>query len=564
MNKNLLRQFNFWRVLAIVALVCTVVLTIVLCAESLKPGDKSSNTSVGVMEDIKDIVDVPDNDQSYELVSIRSKNNGASLPIGETLKLEFSYTPKKATNKELTFTSSNPDCVSVSSDGVLSFLSYGEVTITAKSKANPKIKTSFKVLCTGLVAEDITDIYPTFDVENANAVPKYSIPAGTYSYIVFRNTADQIVSITSLDVVCHNPDVLNMDDNKQFVAFKPGIAKITITSKKTYQTRDLTIEVTPSDTFVAPELFVFKENVMYINTNTTFNPRDNVLDVLPQGATLDTRFCSVSCSNIGLFDFSRDEYTALTAGEAIFSIMSAATGEVSSFRVVVVEPAPASLVIMGNDRIVTDKQYVYTAFDGERDCSMVAWSVVKGNATISQDGVLLANGIGRVVIRATSTQDESIIAEMSVYVSLFENFHSFVRKMFGHFSAFAILGFGFAVTYFLFCDRTRKFSPLFAVASGVFVGALTEVFQLPIFTPSRGPSVKDVLLDSAGVLCGVAIAVVLMLVVLLIIKAISKNKYQQTKFVLSKLSFKTAFLSNKKIAKLLADEDNQTTTILVE
>ena len=562
MNNGLLRQFNLWRVLAIVALVCTVCLSVVLCAESLKPGEQSSNTSGSVVEDIKDIVDVPDNDQNYELVSIRCKNNGASLPVGETLKLEFSYTPSKATSKELTFISSDPNCVAVDEEGVLSFLSYGEVTITAKSKSNPKIKTSFKVICTGTVAEDITDIYPTFDVDNANAEPKYFVPAGTYSYIAFRNTLDQIVSITSLDVVCHNPDVLYMNSQNYFVAIKPGTAKVTITSQKTNQTKDITIEVTPSDTFVAPEDFVFDESVMYINTNTTFAPKENISVVLPSGATFDTRFCSINCSNTTLFDVAREEYTALTTGEAIFSITSYATGKVSSFKVVVVEPSPTSLTIMGNDRIVTNKQYSYTAFDGERDCDNVVWSVVKGNATITDDGVLVASDVGRVVIRATSVQDKSVLTEMTVQVSLFENFHSFVRKMFGHFSAFAVLGFGFAVTYFLLCGRVRKLSPLFAVTSGVFVAGLTEILQLPFFTANRGPSFKDVLLDSAGVLCGVAIAVIVILLVFAIVKLTSKQRYQQMKLVISKLSFKSMLCPSRKVNDLLSFDEDTTTTLI--
>ena len=108
----------------------------------------------------------------------------------------------------------------------------------------------------------------------------------------------------------------------------------------------------------------------------------------------------------------------------------------------------------------------------------------------------------------------------------------------------------------------RKLSPLFAVASGAFVAGLTEILQLPIFTANRGPSFKDVLLDSAGVLCGVVIAVVLMLLVFAIVKLTSKQRYLQTKLVISKLSFKSMLCPSRKDNDLLSIDEDTTTTLI--
>lgn len=556
MNKSLVKQFNIWRVLAIVAMVCTITLVFFLCAESLKPGEQSGQTSGDVTEDIKDIINVPDNDQNYDLVSIRCSQSGASRCVGETLTLSFVYTPAQATNKTLTFVSSNSQIASVSDDGVVTFNSYGECYVTASSKANPNIKTTFKLVCDGVVAGDISTIYPTFDAQDSS--PTYQVPEGTYSYIGFRDGDGQVVAVTTLNVQCDNPDVLRMDDTNHFVAIKPGTAKITVTNKSTNQTKDIVITVTPSDTFDAPETFVFQTDVLYVDKNTTFDPRDNISAIFPVGATFDKRFCSIKCLDKSLFDITGETYTATKLGETYFEITSYASGEVSRFKVVVVEPLPKNLSIIGNDRIVQDAHYQYTAFDGERDCDNVVWSVVKGNATITPDGKLVANGVGNVVIRATSTQDATIYADMKIRVSMFENFHSLVRKMIGHFSAFAVLGVGFVATFFLLGGRLRKLSPLLALLSSVFVASLTEILQMPIFTPNRGPSLNDVLLDSAGSLCGVIIAVALICVIFAIIKLANHAKYYQTKHVLSKLSFKTMFFSAK---ILFADVEETTTTI---
>ena len=557
MNKRLLSKFNFFRYLAIVALICTIFMTGLLCFEALKPGDKSGATSGEVEDTIKDIIpDIPDNEQNYDLVSIRCKQSGASRSVGEKLTLTFAYTPSQATNKELTFSSANPSIVSVDESGVATFHSYGTATITAKSKSNSSIKTTFKLVCSGVAAGDISNIYPTFD-EESGATAKYQVPEGTYSYICFRDEQGQVVSVSTLKIVCNNPDILRMNDTEHFVAIKPGVATITVTNKKTNQIKDIVITVTESDSFSAPEIFQFKQDVMQVDKNITFDPRDNISNILPEGATFDTRFCQVNCLDESLFDVASGIYTATTLGETYFQITSYATGEIFSFKVVIVEPLPKQFIVMGNDRIVCDKQYTYTVFDGERDCDKVTWSVVKGGATITADGKLVATKLGNVVIRATSTQDESVYVDYTVRVSLYENFHTFVRKIFGHFSAFAVLGVGFAVTFFLLCGRARGLSPIFAFLSGVAVAALTEVLQLPIFTPNRGPSVNDALIDSAGVATGVAITALVVALYFIVVRLTSKQKYQQTWFAISKLSFKTMFKPAKKIFE---DTTNESST----
>ena len=48
MKKRLVREFNFWRFLGILALICTMFMVWLLCYEALKPGEKSSDTSQDV------------------------------------------------------------------------------------------------------------------------------------------------------------------------------------------------------------------------------------------------------------------------------------------------------------------------------------------------------------------------------------------------------------------------------------------------------------------------------------------------------------------------------------
>ena len=90
-------------------------------------------------------------DQSIKVKSISISNSSVSLKYGETEKLKATISPSNATNKQITWTSSNPSLVSVDAYGTLTTKSNktGEVTITATTedggyKATAKVKVTEK------------------------------------------------------------------------------------------------------------------------------------------------------------------------------------------------------------------------------------------------------------------------------------------------------------------------------------------------------------------------------------------------------------------------------------
>lgn len=247
MNKNLVKQFNFWRILGIVALVCTLLLTVVLCAESLKPGDKSEATSGSVSTSIKDNSTVHDNDRTYPLTAIISHQSSASAAVGVKKKLTFTYTPKRATDKRLTFSSDNPDIVSVDENGVLSFNSVGRALITAKSQVDPSVSTTFPVYCDGVKVDDVSEIELSFVGEKLDDyIP---IPEGT-RYVSFVDKDEETIYKQAYKIVSSKPEVLHVDTYNNIVAVSPGIVTLTITNKDTNQSKDFQIKVTENSAFV--------------------------------------------------------------------------------------------------------------------------------------------------------------------------------------------------------------------------------------------------------------------------------------------------------------------------
>ena len=71
-----------------------------------------------------------------------------------------------------------------------------------------------------------------------------------------------------------------------------------------------------------------------------------------------------------------------------------------------------------------------------------------------------------------------------------------------HFSEFAALGFSFAWLYGML-SKKPYWSLVLPLLSGASAAAIDETIQ--IFSPDRGPSIKDVGIDTAGVITGTLI-----------------------------------------------------------
>ena len=75
-----------------------------------------------------------------------------------------------------------------------------------------------------------------------------------------------------------------------------------------------------------------------------------------------------------------------------------------------------------------------------------------------------------------------------------------------HFTEFAALGFSFAWFYGMI-SKKRLWSMVLPLVSGASAAAIDETIQL--FSPDRGPSIKDVGIDTCGVITGIAVLTLL-------------------------------------------------------
>ncbi len=75
-----------------------------------------------------------------------------------------------------------------------------------------------------------------------------------------------------------------------------------------------------------------------------------------------------------------------------------------------------------------------------------------------------------------------------------------------HFTEFTALGMGFAWLFGMLSQR-RVFALTLPLLCGSCAAAIDETIQ--IFSPDRGPSIKDVMLDTSGVITGIVLVIIL-------------------------------------------------------
>lgn len=208
------------------------------------------------------------------------------------------------------------------------------------------------------------------------------------------------------------------------------------------------------------------------------------------------------------------------------------------------------LTVVAPDRCVKGGKIDLTAYTGGNVTKNVKWEVVKGEGSIDENGVFTSDKSGKVTVRATYVGRPDLTVEKTITVSVFDTFHTLIRKGLGHFSLFLVLGFGLFSTFFLLIKPRWASLPL-SLLSAFVVAGFSEMFQLPVFTSGRYATWHDVAIDYLGALSGIGIAIIVALVVGLIWFKAKPESFKNMKNEFSFLTFKTSF---KKQEKIFTDE----------
>ena len=585
------KYFKGLRALALTALFCTIALTLFIWGEALTPGDKSAIQSVKVSDNIQSAMksDEPAPPVSavtgYFVKSVRRDDKVLTdvnhYYTGDVLELGVECLPKNADTSKLYFErgfDEPEDYINVEENGEVTLLAWGYRRVIVRSKDNPdNALYDFKIYNEGVNPEKIKEIKTKIFLGDE------ILEADEDKIITLKTCEEYFLSVTAVTDDEYNgygvstieTEILidgkkhNANDKIFFLSAKQWFYPL----KPTDGDSTLKLEIKLGDKTVSQKIrivkgskpeatgFTFDNKRVTKNDDGSFSltmKKDEHLVITRhlgfraenERAGAPSNIISKS-SDTNVVNASTTHLHAYKPGTATITYFSIYDNTITATLHVTVPDVVDGLTVVAPDRCVKGGKIDLTAYTGGNVTKNVKWEVVKGEGSIDKNGVFTSDKSGKVTVRATYVGRPDLTVEKTITVSVFDTFHTLIRKGLGHFSLFLVLGFGLFGTFFLLIKPRWVSLPL-SLLSAFVVAGISEMFQLPVFTSGRYATWPDVAIDFLGALSGIGIAVVAVSIVGLIWFKAKPESFKNMKNEFSFLTFKTSF---KKQEKIFTDEN---------
>lgn len=583
------KYFKGLRALALTALFCTIALTLFIWGEALTPGDKSAIQSVKVSDNIQSAMksDEPAPPVSavtgYVVKSVR--RDGKVLTdvnhyyTGDVLELGVKCLPENADTSKLYFErgfDESEDYINVEENGEVTLSKWGYHRVVIKAKDNPdNVLYDLKIYNEGVNPEKIKEIKAKIyhgdymlEADKDRVITLETCEEYFLSVTAENIDNDKVYGVSTIETeILINGEKHNANDKIFFLPAKQWFYPL-----KTTDGDYLTLEIKLGDKTVSQKIriekgskpeatgFIFDSNRVS-GKNGSFSltmKKDEHLVITSQLGFRAINASDGAPSNI--ISKSSDSYVvnastthlhAYKPGTATITYFSIYDNTITATLHVTVPDVVDGLTVVAPDRCVKGGKIDLTAYTGGNVTKNVKWEVVKGEGSIDENGVFTSDKSGKVTVRATYVGRPDLTVEKTITVSVFDTFHTLIRKGLGHFSLFLVLGFGLFGTFFLLIKPRWVSLPL-SLLSAFVVAGISEMFQLPVFTSGRYATWQDVAIDFLGALSGIGIAVVAVSIVGLIWFKAKPESFKNMKNEFSFLTFKTSF---KKQEKIFTDEN---------
>lgn len=585
------KYFKGLRALALTALFCTIALTLFIWGEALTPGDKSAIQSVKVSDNIQSAMksDEPAPPVSavtgYFVKSVRRDDKVLTdvnhYYTGDVLELGVKCLPENADTSKLYFErgfDEPEDYINVEENGEVTLLAWGYRRVIVRSKDNPdNALYDFKIYNEGVNPEKIKEIKTKIFLGDE------ILEADEDKIITLKTCEEYFLSVTAvtddeyngygvstieteilIDGKKHNANdkIFFLSAKQWFYPLKPtdGDSTLKLEIKLGDKTFPQKIRIVEGS---KPEAtgFTFDNKRVTKNDDGSFSltmKKDEHLVITRhlgfraenERAGAPSNIISKS-SDTNVVSADTTHLHAYKPGTATITYFSIYDNTITATLHVTVPDVVDGLTVVAPDRCVKGGKIDLTAYTGGNITKNVKWEVVKGEGSIDENGVFTSDKSGKVTVRATYVGRPDLTVEKTITVSVFDTFHTLIRKGLGHFSLFLVLGFGLFGTFFLLIKPRWASLPL-SLLSAFVVAGISEMFQLPVFTSGRYATWPDVAIDFLGALSGIGIAVVAVSIVGLIWFKAKPESFKNMKNEFSFLTFKTSF---KKQEKIFPDEN---------
>lgn len=574
------KYFKGLRALALTALFCTIALTLFIWGEALTPGDKSAIQSVKVSDNIQSAMksDEPAPPVSavtgFEVTKVVRDGKEIDTDkyyIGDKVRLSVSVLPENADTSDLYFergANEPEDCINVEENGEVTLLAWGWRRVIVKSRKNPSVILFDKQLnCTGVNPDAVTSISAT--IRKVGTAEDTDVLQIGDEYVLGIFTDIGLETSTTETRLFINGKKTRENENLYFLPAKQFFyprAEGTVHLKFEYagKTAEKTVTVVPGK--IPPAAFTFTNSRVTKNTDGSFSltmeKGEHIKNVIKElgfsplnndGKIDDNSavYFDYETSNSKIVNCAAYNLHAYKPGTATITYTSLYDKNIKATLHVTVPDVVDGLTVVAPDRCVKGGKIDLTAYTGGNVTKNVKWEVVKGEGSIDENGVFTSDKSGKVTVRATYVGRPDLTVEKTITVSVFDTFHTLIRKGLGHFSLFLVLGFGLFGTFFLLIKPRWASLPL-SLLSAFVVAGISEMFQLPVFTSGRYATWPDVAIDFLGALSGIGIAVAAVSIVGLIWFKAKPESFKNMKNEFSFLTFKTSF---KKHEKIFTDEN---------
>ena len=319
-------------------------------------------------------------------VNVQPQNNniiqGSSIQLSATLT-DVNGAP--ATDRAISWTSSDPSIASVTSTGLVNGVAVGSVTITATSEGKSG-STSVTVAPKPVATVTVDPTTATLNVGQTTTLTA-----------TLRDQSGAIITGRTVTWTTSNANVATVSANGTVTAVAAGSATITATREGKSGTASITVKTVPvgsvalsPSSITVPATTTGTFNVTVKDTNGTV-----VTDRLVTWTSSNNSVATVSSSGV---------VTGVAVGSATITATSetkSATGTVS------VTPAPVSTVtVTGNTTVVVGSNTTLVATVKDANGAVlsrtVTWSSSNTSiATVTPSGVVHGVGLGTVTITAT-------------------------------------------------------------------------------------------------------------------------------------------------------------------
>ncbi|MBR4885855.1 MAG: Ig-like domain-containing protein [Muribaculaceae bacterium] len=334
--------------------------------------------------------------------SIVLNKTSASLKATETLTLVATVLPENATDKSVTWKSSNEAVATVDANGKVTAVAVGEATITATTADGSNLSASCKVTVTSTLATSITLDYTEYEIVEKSD---------------FQLTATILPeSTTNKGVVWSSSDmrIASVDENGLVRAYSVGEAVITATTiDGSNLSASCKVTVVSS---LAQSITLDKTEVSLKATETA----TLVATVLPELTTDKSVEWSSSDKSVATID-ANGLVTAIAVGEATITATTADGSNLSASCTVTVVPTLAESIALDKTEISLEATetatLVATVLPELTTDKSVEWSSSDESvAVVDDNGVVTAIAVGEATITATTTDGSNLSASCKVVV----------------------------------------------------------------------------------------------------------------------------------------------------